>query len=257
MDLTRTFDPTVLNDIVNDPSVRPWIVPGSSTEPLDLAPLVGDWRNVVLHNGTKHAAILAHWQEPGIYEIHTQALPQARGAPLVDFVHAVLHWLYTRTEALELQTKVPEGNKAALGLVRSIHGRKRFERPDGWLDAHDVPMPCSYWSLSWWDWLGTSPLIAARGEWFHDKLENLKALHGSPAPVHAPDLAHNRAVGATVDMILAGQLDKGVALYNRWARFAGYAPLVLLSHAPTVIDIHEATLLVRDGDFEIIQTRRP
>lgn len=251
MTLVRIFDPDVLNVLVNDPDVRPWVAPGA--EPLNLGFAVGDWRNVVLVNAVPATmGILAHAQEPGIYEIHTQAKPGSRGAPLVGFVHEVLHWLFTRTDALELQTKVPEGNKGALGLVRAIHGRKRFDRPDAWLAPSGVAVGVGYYSLQWWDWLGTSPLIAARGEWFHDKLHNLMALKGIIAD-HPDDPAHDRAVGATVDMILAGQLDKGVSLYNRWARFAGYPGVTILSHAPVVLDVHKVIVLVRDGDFEVIQ----
>jgi hypothetical protein len=53
-----------------------------------------------------------------------------------------------------------------------------------------------------------------------------------------------------------GQPEKGVILSNRWARFAGYAPIALISRSPLVIDIGDAVMQVQDYSFKVVKVRR-
>ena len=56
-------------------------------------------------------------------------------------------------------------------------------------------------------------------------------------------------------MIFAGQVDKAIILYNRWARFAMYAQIRLVSRDPLIIDQHDALILVQGQDFEVLKCR--
>jgi hypothetical protein len=72
---------------------------------------------------------------------------------------------------------------------------------------------------------------------------------------HPQDDAHDRYVGACVETIYGGQPEKAVILYNRWARFAGYQPIALVSKSPLLIDIGTAILQVINESFQVVQCR--
>lgn len=257
MDFKRDFNAKRINRVCNDPSVLPEVaLPGQ--ESIDCTALVGDLRNIVLM--ADGGGIIALWQEPGIYEIHTQFVESARGIGAIRTVREMISWLFLRSPAMELQTKIPASNKAALGLVRAINGRLEFEREDAWQLADGTSCRMDYYALRWSDWLysgwAMGPL-AARGEWFHEELERQKTAFLAPPEGHPHDAAHDVNVGATVEMILAGQVEKALTLYARWARFAGYAPARLLSLDPLVLDIQNAVLRVdRDEkSFEVLAVK--
>jgi len=236
--------------VLSHPEVRPWV--GGGSGPIDVAPLVADPRNVLLMG--QGGGVLFQCLEPGLYEAHTQFVPEARGKEAVAAVRDALRWMFTRSDAVEIVTKVPEGNAAALGLVRAIHGQKQFERANAWPTA-DGLVGIAYYSLPIITWAGKCEEVAASGHWFHEKLEAAKAATAGAAPLHDDDEAHDRYVGATVEMIAAGQVAKGIAFYNRWARFSGYGPVVVVASNPVVIDIGDAILAVRDQDFEVLLCR--
>ncbi len=253
----RDFTPARVNRVCNDPSVLPEVaLPGQET--LDLSPVVADLRNIVLM--CDEGGIIAHWREPGVYEIHTQFTERYRGVSAVRTTREMVSWLFLHSPAMELQTKVPDCNAGAQGLVKAINGRFEFERADAWQGS--AGLCCvAYYTLRWSDWL-YSPwamgALAARGEWFHSRLDEAKRAFLAPPEGHGADPAHDVNVGATIELILKGQqLDKALTLYNRWARFAGYAEVRLISAQPLLIDIQDAIILVdlKGEDFEVLQVR--
>ena len=235
----RVYDAQELNVVVNDPSVHPWVATGP--ELLDLTAVAQDFRNVVLL--AEGGAFVALWQEPGVYEVHTQFVATHRGKGAVLAARDALHYIFTATDAQELLTKVPRNNPAALGLARLCHWRREYEHPRGWLGQ-----PCEYWALRYNDWLWTTPSLQTTCDWFHGRLQEECARIGAPFEDHPLD-PHDRPVGATVAMILAGQVEKGLILYARFARVAGYTPMTLCSRVPLVIDIGECLLAVQGEDF--------
>jgi hypothetical protein len=56
-------------------------------------------------------------------------------------------------------------------------------------------------------------------------------------------------------MIRRGLIDKGIALYNRWARLAGYETIALIAVNPPVIDIRDALIAVKGEDMEVLLCR--
>jgi hypothetical protein len=55
-------------------------------------------------------------------------------------------------------------------------------------------------------------------------------------------------------MARRGQVVKGVNFYNRWAMFAGYGPVKMLSEAPVVIDAGEGVIVGIEHDhMEVLQ----
>lgn len=249
LSVRREFSAERINAVANHPDVRPWI---GGDGVLDLTPLVADLRNVLLTNDA--GGVLFQLLEPGLYEAHTLFLPEGRGRTAVEAVQDALRWMFTRTDAVEIGTKVPDGNKGALGLVRAIHGEKRFHRDAAILIGGEA-IGVGYYALPIMAWAGKAPGVAESGHWFHEKLEAAKAATEGALPPHADDDAHDQYVGATVEMIAAGQVAKGVSFYNRWAKVSGYGQVAVIAQNPLVIDIGDALLAVRDADFNVLLCR--
>ena len=55
----------------------------------------------------------------------------------------------------------------------------------------------------------------------------------------------------TCELIFAGNIDKAVSVYNRFATMSQYAPVVLMNHEPLMLDIQDAHIIVRDEDFYV------
>lgn len=253
----RDYNATRINRVCNDPSVFSEIsLPGQG--PMDLSPIINDLRNIVLV--CDEGGIIAHWREPGIYEIHTQFTEKYRGVSAVRTTREMISWLFLNSPAMELQTQIPAVNQAAHGLVKAISGRLEFEREGVWQLPDGSSCRMDYYTLRWSDWLYSAWAmggLAARGEWFHERLDAAKRAFLCPPDGHPPDAAHDVNVGATIEMIFAGQCDKGLTLYNRWARLAGFAEVRAISAQPLIIDIQDALVLVDiwQKDFEVLSVR--
>ena len=116
-------DVELLNRVINDPSVFPWVSLGMQG-PFDMAPLLADERNLFFAN--EHGGFLLISKDHGIYDIHTQFLPQGRGrAALRDGKEAMRH-MFTQTLCKALMTFCPLENPPAATLARLV-GMKRFK----------------------------------------------------------------------------------------------------------------------------------
>lgn len=239
-----------LNEIVNHPEVYPWV--GFGKGPLDLSEAIAS-EDVICLLG-KFGGIVFHRLQPGLYEAHTQILPAGRGEWGLAMVQAALHWLFTRTEAVEIMTRCPLGNLAAKALARAIHGKYEFTNPAGWL-RDGKPIPADIYALRIQDWLKTAPGLIERGQWFHKRLDSEMRRLGIAEPQHADDAEHDRQVGLACEMVLSGMPLKAAVFYNRWSCMAGYAPLSVVSLDPLELDIQSCRLVVRGGDFIAIPTQ--
>ena len=136
----------VLHELLLDPDIGPMALLGhTKTDGIDLVPFLADERNIALlaYDSEVRGAILFAWMEPGVYEVHTMCKRDARGAKYVRAVRDAIRIMFTMSDAIELYTRVPRENRAALGLVRLVYGKKQFVRADG------TPM----YALRFWDWL--------------------------------------------------------------------------------------------------------
>ncbi len=244
MTVTRTMSADYLNSVANSPEVRPYI---GGEGPIDLTPIAQNPANYLLvtdGGGWVLQPILA-----GVYELHTLVLPEARGKPFFAAAREAMRWLFTRTDALEIVTKCPDDNPGARMAALMVGFRERFHRADAWAPGVGV----SYQALTLDDWLARDGVIAKEGHAFHEALEAAKAAAGSALPAHPDDEAHDRVVGAAFLMAKAGQVQKAVGVYSRWALFAGYAPIQALS--PNTIDVVDGVLEIRDGAMVVLHVR--
>lgn len=250
--LRRTLDAGSLNAAGNHPEVFPHLgLPGEPGD-LDLSGLVANPANVAMAN--EHGGFIAENLGNGTYEVHSLVAPEGR-IGLARATAEGLRYLFTATDCMKVVTKVPACNRPAAALARASGFVPVFDRADAWDGPDGVRCAVSYQAITFDQWKCRDGELEVEGHRFHEKLESMKAAAGSALATHPDDAAHDRAVGAAALMIRAGNVAKAVVLYNEWARFAGYAPISLLSLTPPIIDILDAVVTAHDGEMEILSCR--
>lgn len=265
VDVWRDVDASHINGIINHPEVRPHVADSSLGE-IDLSKQVENPNNFVLSG--EYGAFLLSRIMPGVFEVHTQVLPEARGDWAKHFVFAGTHWMFTHTDAFEIVTRVPAGNAGARALALLAGMRKEFsgDHPMRYLDQ-DVPFDVYSFRLQ--DWAAHAPGLVETGHWLHHRFheeerrlgliegtpEAEEATHGLKITPHADMAGHNRYVGLVYHMSRGGQLAKGVNMYNRWA-LASHRPVdrlvKLISTEPPVVRFDASDIeLLPDGDIRM------
>ena len=246
----RSFDTIKANTLANHSAIRPFVGPPSET-PLDVSLIVKNPDNYFLL-GEFGGVIFVHLQT-GIYHAHTNITPEGRGPWGLSMVQESLKWMFCHTGAVEIMTHVPKGNYAARALAKAIGGVYEFTNRSIWID-NGQPISADIFRLTIQDWAMRAPGLAERGQWFHTRLESEFAKLGIAEEAHDDDETHDRYVGMACEMILGGQPQKGVIMYNRWAAMADYQQVMLLSQNPLAIDIRNSIVRVTpDGkDFYVL-----
>ena len=243
--IERTFDADFFNDICNRPEVRPGL---GGTGRIDVSPLVLEPRNIALR--TEHGGFILQPHGAGFYSVHTQFAAEGRGAHAIAAMRAGLDFMFTRTDAMRIFSHCPDDNSGALALAKSGGARLWFRNE---LEPQLGPGQVVAWDI--FDWVARTPDLEAEGEEFHDVSEKAIAANGIELPDHPHDPIHNRYVGATVRMARAGQVRKGVLVYNLWAGAAGYPPADFISESPPTINAGLGMIvqLAPDGEMEVAQ----
>ncbi|HKS71094.1 MAG TPA: hypothetical protein VJQ45_11765 [Ktedonobacterales bacterium] len=246
----RSFDAAFFSRVANDPSVRPWLGGASGADdasPLDFSSLLENPAVVALQaegGGWVFVPIL-----PGSYEVHTLFLPEGRGAKHMRAAREGFRYMFAETDCLEILTKCPDDNGPARHASSLLGFRERFRREAAWKPGVGI----SYRAFTLDDWTARDAECLRWGRTFHQALEAAKDLHPAPRPAHVDDEAHDRAVGASILMALASQADKAEGAFNRWAAFAGYAPVRRLS--PTLWDVGDGIVELREGELRVAMVR--
>lgn len=253
-DIWRSFDAAEINRIVNDPGVFPSVsLPGLDS--LDLTSVVADHRNVVLM-AQGGAILFGADTEPGIYEVHTNFLEKYRGAHAVAASRNAYRWMFTHTDCWLLTTKVPAFNRPAAMAARVVGFMPAFTRQAVW-PTPKGNVDLKFYTLGYEDWIKSAAgELIASGREFHEQIEHELARHGVTARDHPDEDCHDLRAGACLETVYGGQPEKAIILYNRWARFAGYAQINLIARSPLVIDIGDALLHIQDKSFKVIKCRQ-
>lgn len=253
IDVRRTMDAAVLNELVNDPAVRE-ALPGS--EPLDLSPLIDEPGNLAFYTGprdTPDGALLLIAIGSGRYDVHSLFRPEARGRQAYELMRDVADFMFAATDCTDGRTTIPEPYRAARVAARRTGFRSLFTSPipwgDAWVAAECLTLTLDHWALE--ESARTEPL----GAWFHAQLEAAKHTAGSRGETHPHDPIHDRAVGAAGLMMQHGQPEKAVRFYNIWAACAHYASIALLRTRPIVVDLRDAIVEVRPDTLEVLRCR--
>lgn len=247
--LHRHNDAVFLNRVLNDVSVKPW-VSGPIEGDLDMSMLVADPNNVLLMG--EHGGVLFHQIMQGCYEIHTQVLPEGRGAWCLEMIQRAFHWMFTKTDAVEILTRCPRGNLPAIALTKRSGLSFEFTRPLSWI-FKGKPVDVDVYSISVQKWITIDGAISLRGRWAENKIK--KELRKQSIEFAPQDVNRDRYVGAAFEMLLAGQVSKGIALYNRWASMANVGQATVLSDSPLSVDFRGVVLVFRHNDFWVMSCR--
>lgn len=239
----RTMNPAFLNGIANEPEVRPYL---AGFGHLDLTEACADPRNFALV--CNEGGFLLSPSGPYEYEVHTIFRPGS-GRKAVEAMHAAQEWMFTRTDCMVVHSKVPASNRRAKGLALAGGLRTIYTR------LHDQLGEVEAVRLDLLEWAMRTESLEIHGERFHALLEDAKAQAGSSMPTHEHDAAHERAVGAALLMIEAGQPVKGVLFYNSWASVAGYASIHLMGDRPVIVDARDAVLGFGTNGIEVLLCR--
>jgi hypothetical protein len=256
--IRRSFSAFDINPILNDAYVFESIkLPGMKPGDVDAKQIVENPANVLLM--ADRGGIIFGQMEPGVYDVHTCFLkPERRADGSGPYIRnaclAAYRWMFTHTDAMILQTKIPAFNRAAIIFAPLLGWRLEFERKSVWpTDNGNVDM--TFMSLAYEDWVRKDETLIESGRSFHAKIETEFARHDVPFDKHDDEDCHDRAVGACVQTIRGGQPEKAIVLYNRWARFASYGCMTLTSRSPVRIDIGTALIEATADGFEVIQCR--
>lgn len=245
--LVRQADAVRINEIINDPAVRPFI---GGSGPIDLTTLVADRGNVVLCG--EHGGAVFHRLLPGLYELHTSILTSGRGRWTLRAAAEAFFFMFTQTDCVEIVTKVPDENRPALAAAKLSGMTLDWVSPRGW-ERNGESCAVPIYSLRVADWPDTCPAaLRPIGEWFHDSTQAQLKAQGRPPIEHAEDPFHDVVAGAVVAMIHGGQIMKGITYYNRRAGVAKTPYMRLVSAAPLVLDLHDCRVRVADELFEVL-----
>lgn len=246
----REFDARNINTLINHPDVRADVADlGDGV--LDISAPVANKANVLLMG--EWGGCFCYCLQPGLYEVHTQALPEGRGRWVLDFVRAGMHWMFVNTDAVEIMTRVPRSHAAAKAVTLAAGMRYEFSRDPG-VKFRGVVQPVDIYSIRIQDWISTHPeALADRGEWLHQRMLQEARRLGVSDPPHDDDDSHNVYVGATYEMAAAGQMRKAVIFYNRWAIAARQKTIALVSEDPPAIRMDLGIMRFRDGDVEVVR----
>lgn len=244
--IERQFDAKQINAVVNHESVYPF-VHGVTVGPMDLTAAVQDQANVLLMG--EHGGMIFNPIQAGIWEAHTQVVPEGRGKWAVGMATECLKWMFCRTDALEIITRLPKGNVRARALAMRFGFRPMFVNPRGWILDHQL-VPAEIVSLTIQEWMPSAPSLVESGELFHRRLAEEFKRHGKTEPPHPDDAVHDRYAGLAYEMAIGGQPFKAQAFYQRFAAVADYVPFVVINDSPLTIDIQSAILIIKpDGSF--------
>lgn len=238
-DLRMSRDPYEYERIANDPSVLPFIVQKGQGE-AGLTGFFEDANNLGFL--FDDCAFLCHYLEEGVYEVHSMALPHARGRYVFVAATIAIRCMFFATTAMELLTRVVEGNVGATALTKKVGFSPEFSRAKAW-EAEDGAKDVHFFAMRYPEWVKRQDWLRSSGEWFH-------SLTGI-SDAHPDDPAHDLYVGAALEMILAGQPDKGCFLYNRWARFAGYDLVSIVEREPLTMLVSGHLLTLENGKIEV------
>lgn len=106
-----------INAICNHPALRDAVLLGQSAD-VDVEPLLDSGRAVFL--GDEQGGFLCYREADGVWSVHTQFLPKARGPSVALKAVAAAKWMFQHTDAVSLTTFVENGNSRAKALSLAV-----------------------------------------------------------------------------------------------------------------------------------------
>ncbi len=226
--IKRVYNADFINSVINHPSVKEG---AEVKESLDVSEVAANLNNHILIN--EHGGFLVIKKMPGVYECHTQFLPEGRGQAAVDAVNEALNYMFLQTDCTRIVTKVNVNNKP----VRMFTGQ--FFKKRGILGDY------GYYSLDLECWIETSSECLIQGRLFHAMIEE--------EVKHQDDATHNSYVGAALLMAQNNNVYKGQLAYNRWSVMSGYEPIIILSETPLIAQCGNLKIAIQNNEVMLCQ----
>ena len=125
LSIARTHDSDLINSIITHPAVYPFVSDDGSppAEEFDCSPLLGSPMGYFLlaMNDEQAAGVFMYHAHNAItYEVHTNVLPEFRGAGAVKLAKLSLKWMFENTRCRKVVTHVPITNRPAYRLARAV-----------------------------------------------------------------------------------------------------------------------------------------
>lgn len=240
LNLTIAQSPDFLESIASDPAVFGAISMRGQEPPL----LLGSIWNSCIGLEFDDGGWLVQRIDLTLWECHTLFLPGS--TDVRKKAELALRHMFTATECLEIATKVPRDIPAALGLAKAMGFKHRYTREKAW-PREGVDVDVDYLSMRMEDWIVGDAFLRAAGEAFHDALK-AAGLHSD----HPEDPVHDEYVGMVATCARAGQTEKAVWLYNRWAAVSGYR---MVSTDGARIYFDDVVASLDNGEFKLEKTR--
>jgi hypothetical protein len=256
MSIKRVYNAKRLNEIINDKSVFELVAPFGVTE-INISEEVSNVNNFCLlsdegpDENSSGGFLVLKTPIPFTYECHTQFLECGRGTFAYERALEAIRYMFCQTDCLEIWTKVPKFNVKALALCKAVGFELEFSRDEAWKRQSGTVCALDYFTLRLSRWSTFDSDNLSQGQWFHKRLETLGVLTN-----HTDDFIHDRVVGASLNVLFNGQIEKALQLYNKWALMAQYEPLRLVTLCPLVVNIGNALLEfnLKDSNFSLIRS---
>lgn len=124
------------NRIANHPAVRPSF-PWYEGE-IDFYDQIRDWHNYIFLVEQGVAAIF-EWSAPGIWQVHTMALPESRGRIALEIGHKMIGWMRENENAERIWGMTPKDNRPA-NMLNGLLGAKLVGERHHYYTGH-----CNLW----------------------------------------------------------------------------------------------------------------
>ncbi|NBW22038.1 MAG: hypothetical protein EBR82_80205 [Caulobacteraceae bacterium] len=148
--IARSTDFERADEIINDPSVFPWVSFDTSPDRLTVEHLVRDTRNVLML-GDAGGFLLACKNKPQTsFDLHTFYLPEGRGRGVHDDARVMFQFMFCETSAHRIYTMVPDDAPHARPPL-SFGWRPCFTRNDLFV-RNGKSVGAQFWRLDFWDW---------------------------------------------------------------------------------------------------------
>lgn len=236
MTLARTTSSAAFEAVANDPRVRAGL--GFGTASLSLDAVVGDLNNFAF--GDDEGGFVFEGLGGGRYELHTLLSSSVRGRAALARAGEVIGRMFTETDAAEIVTRIPGNLKHADLMARRAGFAEVWTLEDAW-PGPDGPTSLRLFSMGLNAWMMRDGALPAQGEVL------AAALFGAEA-----DDVCRRAAGMAAAMIAAGNHDKAVWAYSRWAQLARRAPLRRVAGTPAVFEAADTRLQFHTTHLEIL-----
>jgi len=149
--LETSKDAGWFNSIVNHPSIYPYVCGELYPNSLDLSSLL-ESPDCFIHRDGDFGGFFFHKVAPGVYEVHTQFLPEGRGPRTVALAKASAEKLFKEVPgSVAITTKVPITNRVARKLAIAT-GFKFSHREGTWL-INGKQVPVDHFILSKINWV--------------------------------------------------------------------------------------------------------